>query len=382
LERAITVLVIACPHALGLAIPLVIAISTAMSAREGILVTDRLALEQMRTVDTVLLDKTGTLTTGTPVVRGVAAEAGNEDRILSLAAAAEADSEHPLARAIVEEARRRGLDVPAASGFRAMTGRGVHADVGGSEIAVGGPSLLRELDVEMPAWLSDAVVEWRHRGASVLTVVRDGKPAGAIALEDSVRPESRQAVADLRDAGLRVLMITGDSHEVAEAVGRDLEIDEVRAEVLPEHKEAVVVELQREGRRVAMVGDGVNDAPALARADVGIAIGAGTDVAIGSAGVVLASDDPRGVSGVLRLSRASYAKMIQNLAWATGYNLVAIPVAAGVFASWGLVLAPALGAVAMSLSTIIVAFNAMLLRRLDLRPETGPATEAVPAGTR
>jgi Cu2+-exporting ATPase len=177
-------------------------------------------------------------------------------------------------------------------------------------------------------------------------------------------------------------MITGDSHEVAEAVGRDLEIDEVRAEVLPEHKEAVVVELQREGRRVAMVGDGVNDAPALARADVGIAIGAGTDVAIGSAGVVLASDDPRGVSGVLRLSRASYAKMIQNLAWATGYNLVAIPVAAGVFASWGLVLAPALGAVAMSLSTIIVAFNAMLLRRLDLRPETGPATEAVPAGTR
>jgi Cu2+-exporting ATPase len=234
----------------------------------------------------------------------------------------------------------------------------------------------------MPTGLSEGVADWRRRGASVLTVVRDGKPEAAIALEDTVRPESRQAVRDLRDAGLRVVMITGDAREVADAVAHDLGIEEVRAEVLPEHKEAVVVELQREGRRVAMVGDGVNDAPALARADVGIAIGAGTDVAIGSAGVVLASDDPRGVSSVLRLSRAGYAKMIQNLAWATGYNVLAIPLAAGVLAPWGIVLAPAVGAAAMSLSTIIVAFNALLLRRLDLRPEAGPAGEAAPAGTR
>jgi Cu2+-exporting ATPase len=383
IEHTVTVLVIACPHALGLAIPLVVAISTAMAARDGILVKDRLALERMRTVDTVLLDKTGTLTTGTPAVREVVASDGDEDTGLSLAAAAEADSEHPLARAIVEEARRRGLDIPAASGFRSITGRGVRADVQGSEIAVGGPALLRELEVEMPGGSSDAVADWRRRGSSILTVVRDGKPVAMIALEDTVRPESRQAVADLKNAGLQVLMITGDAREVAEAVGRDLGIDDVRAEVVPERKEAVVAELQGEGRRVAMVGDGVNDAPALARADVGIAIGAGTDVAIGSAGVVLASDDPRSVSSVLRLSRASYAKMIQNLVWATGYNALALPLAAGVLAPWGVVLAPAVGAVAMSLSTIVVAFNALLLRRLDLRPgEDQALLETAPAGTR
>jgi Cu2+-exporting ATPase len=235
----------------------------------------------------------------------------------------------------------------------------------------------------MPEGSSDAVADWRRRGSSILTVVRDGKPMAMIALEDTVRPESRQAVADLRNAGLQVLMITGDAREVAEAVGRDLGIDDVRAEVLPEHKEAVVGELQGEGRRVAMVGDGVNDAPALARADVGIAIGAGTDVAIGSAGVVLASDDPRGVSSVLLLSRASYAKMIQNLVWATGYNALALPLAAGVLAPWGVVLAPAVGAVAMSLSTIVVAFNALLLRRVDLRPGKAPAArQTAPAGSR
>ncbi len=383
MERTVTVLVIACPHALGLAIPLVVAISTAVSAREGILVKDRLALERMRTVDTVLFDKTGTLTTGTPEVREVIAEAGDEDTALSLAAAAEADSEHPLARAIVEEAGRRRLDVPVASGFRSLTGRGVRAHVQGSEIAVGGPALLRELGVEMPEGSSGAVADWRRRGSSILTVVRDGKPVAMIALEDTVRPESRQAVTDLRNAGLQVLMITGDAREVADAIGHDLGIDDVRAEVLPEHKEAVVTGLQGEGRRVAMVGDGVNDAPALARADVGIAIGAGTDVAIGSAGVVLASDDPRGVSSVLRLSRASYAKMIQNLVWATGYNALALPLAAGVLAPWGVVLAPAVGAVAMSLSTIVVAFNALLLRRLDLRPgEAAVPLETAPASTR
>jgi P-type Cu2+ transporter len=380
LERTITVLVIACPHALGLAIPLVIAISTTVSARAGILVKDRLALERMRTVDTVLLDKTGTLTTGTPAVRDVVADPGDEDAILALAASAEADSEHPLARAIVDEARRRSLDIPQASGFRAMTGRGVRADVRGAEIAVGGPALLRELDAEMPAAFSEPVAGWRTRGASVLVVLRDGEPAGAIVLEDRIRPESPQAVADLEQAGRRVVMITGDAREVAEAVGRDLGIDEVHAEVLPEHKESVVADLQREGRRVAMVGDGVNDAPALARADVGIATGAGTDVAIASAGVVLSSDDPRGVASVLRLSRASYAKMVQNLVWATGYNAVAIPLAAGVLAPWGVVLAPAVGAIVMSLSTIVVAFNALLLKRLDLRPE-GTPDATVPAGT-
>jgi Cu2+-exporting ATPase len=381
MERTITVLVIACPHALGLAIPLVIAISTASSAREGILIKDRLALERMRTVDTVLMDKTGTLTTGSPAVRDVVVDGVDPDSILSLAAAVEAESEHPLARAIVEEARRRGLAIPKASGFRSMAGRGVRAVVDGAEAAVGGPALLRELDLDGPVALMGSGATWRERGAIVLTVVRDGKPIGSIALEDAIRPESRQAVRDLRGEGLRVVMVTGDAREVAEAVAKDLGIDEVRAEVLPEHKAAVVTELQEEGRRVAMVGDGVNDAPALARADVGIAIGAGTDVAIASAGIVLASDDPRGILSVWRLSRASYSKMIQNLVWATGYNALAIPLAAGVLAPWGFVLPPAVGAIAMSLSSIVVAFNALLLKRLDLRPKAA-SVEAVPAGSR
>jgi Cu2+-exporting ATPase len=381
MERTITVLVIACPHALGLAIPLVIAISTASSAREGILIKDRLALERMRTVDTVLMDKTGTLTTGSPAVRDVVVDGVDPDSILSLAAAVEAESEHPLARAIVEEARRRGLAIPKASGFRSMAGRGVRAVVDGAEAAVGGPALLRELDLDGPVALMGSGATWRERGAIVLTVVRDGKPIGSIALEDAIRPESRQAVRDLRGEGLRVVMVTGDAREVAEAVAKDLGIDEVRAEVLPEHKAAVVTELQEEGRRVAMVGDGVNDAPALARADVGIAIGAGTDVAIASAGIVLASDDPRGILSVWRLSRASYSKMIQNLVWATGYNALAIPLAAGVLAPWGFVLPPAVGAIAMSLSSIVVAFNALLLKRLDLRPKEA-SVEAVPAGSR
>jgi Cu2+-exporting ATPase len=379
IERTITVLVIACPHALGLAIPLVIAISTSVAARAGILVRDRLALERMRTVDAALLDKTGTLTTGTPAVREVVALGQDDTAVLALAAAAEADSEHPLARAIVEEARRRELSVPAAASFRAMPGRGVRADVNGSEVAVGGPALLRELDVDVPGDVTDRLEPWRQRGAAVIAVVRDGKSVGAIVLEDSVRPESDAAVRALHEEGVRVVMITGDAREVADAVAADLGIDDVRAEVLPEHKESTVEELQGAGQRVAMVGDGVNDAPALARADVGIAIGAGTDVAIGSAGVILASDDPRGVVGVRRLSRASYRKMIQNLVWATGYNALAIPLAAGVLAPWGFVLPPAAGALAMSLSTVVVAFNALLLRRLDLRPTT-PAS--VPAGSR
>jgi P-type Cu2+ transporter len=373
IERTVTVLVIACPHALGLAIPLVIAIATALSARSGILVTDRLALERMRTVDAVLFDKTGTLTKGEPQVTGVATVDGDEDGLLRLAAGVEADSEHPLARAIVAAAGARGHPA-AASDFRSMPGRGVTARVDGATVAVGGPTLLRELGAGEPDALADQVAAWRRRGAAVLYVIRDDKVVGAVALEDAVRPESRQAVEELHRLGKRVVMITGDARQVADAVAGTLGVDEVFAEVLPEDKDAAVADLQRRGLRVAMVGDGVNDAPALARADVGIAIGAGTDVAIESAGVVLASDDPRGVIGVIRLSQASYRKMLQNLAWATGYNLLAVPIAAGVLAWAGVTLAPAVGAILMSASTIVVALNAQLLRRLDLRPaEPEPA---------
>ena len=370
IERTVTVLVIACPHALGLAIPLVIAISTGLAARNGILVKDRLALERMRTVDAVLFDKTGTLTTGKPQVSGVAAVDGDEDGLLGVAAAVEADSEHPLARAIVAAARERtGGDLPKAGGFRSMTGRGVQASVAGATVAVGGPALLRQLEVPEPEELATQVQGWRRRGATVLFVVRDDKVLGALALEDAVRPESREAVQQLHRLGKRVVMITGDARQVAEAVAGELGVDEVLAEVLPEDKADAVAGLQGRGLKVAMVGDGVNDAPALAAADVGIAIGAGTDVAIESAGIVLASNDPRGVVAVIRLSQAAYRKMLQNLGWATGYNLVAVPVAAGALAWAGVTLSPAVGAVLMSLSTIVVALNAQLLRRLELRPD-------------
>ncbi|MBA2530132.1 MAG: heavy metal translocating P-type ATPase [Euzebyales bacterium] len=365
--RTVTVLVISCPHALGLAIPLVIALSTSLSARQGILVKDRLALERMRTVDTVLFDKTGTLTRGEHVVTGVVAVDGDDAAVLALAAAVESDSEHPLARAIVTAASDRGVTVPRAREFRAIAGRGVAAGVEGSQVAVGGPTLLRQRDLTPPARLRQVTAGWEQRGAAVLHVVRDDEVVGALALEDAVRPESREAVDALHDRGVRVVMITGDSRQVADAIAAELGIDEVFAEVLPEDKDSAVGELQSRGERVAMVGDGVNDAPALARADVGIAIGAGTDVAIESAGVVLASNDPRAVLGVIRLSQASYRKMRQNLAWAAGYNVAAIPLAAGVLAPVGFVLPPAVGAVLMSVSTIVVALNAQLLRRVDLR---------------
>ena len=367
-ERTVTVLVIACPHALGLAIPLVIAISTSMSARAGILVKDRLALERMRAVDAVLFDKTGTLTRGEPAVVAVLPAPGTTGpELLALAGAAESDSEHPLARAIVRTARSAG-EVPAATGFRSMTGRGVRASVAGHDVAVGGPALLRELGLRPPDELVAPVAQWSAQGAAVLHVVRDGRVAGALVLADEIRPESREAVRELQAAGIRVVMITGDARGVAEAVGAELGVDEVRAEVLPADKDAAVAELQARGLRVAMVGDGVNDAPALARAEVGIAIGAGTDVAVESAGVVLASDDPRGVASVRRLSAASHRRMWQNLVWATGYNLASVPLAAGVLAGIGFVLPPAAGAVAMSLSTVVVALNAQLLRRVQLRP--------------
>jgi Cu2+-exporting ATPase len=372
--RTVTVLVIACPHALGLAIPLVVSLSTAIAARAGILVKDRLALERMRTVDVVLFDKTGTLTRGAHVVTGVAPAPGfDEDAVLALAAAVEADSEHPLARAIVARARARLGSVPRATGFRAIPGRGVEAAVGGAVVAVGGPALLRERGLE-PA----APAEWAQRGAAVLHVVQDGRIVGAIALEDEIRPESFEAVDALHRLGVRVAMITGDARPVAEAVGAELGIDEVMAEVLPEDKDAAVGRLQARGLRVAMVGDGVNDAPALARADVGIAIGAGTDVAIESAGVVLASSDPRAVVDVITLSRAAYRKMLQNLAWGAGYNVVAIPLAAGVLSGAGVTLSPAVGAVLMSASTIVVALNAQLLRRVNLTRPVAPAASVAP----
>ncbi|TFC89761.1 cadmium-translocating P-type ATPase [Cryobacterium sp. TMT4-31] len=366
--RTITVLVIACPHALGLAIPLVVSIATERAARGGVLVTDRLALESMRTVDTVLFDKTGTLTRGEPVVSHVHAAAGHtEEDVLALAAAVEADSEHPLATAIVAAAR--GRSVPAATGFRAATAVGVSATVAGHEVAVGGPSLLSRHHAE-PLEHTDA---WAAEGAIVLHVLQDGRVIGAIGLADEVRPESTEAVAALHALGIAVVMITGDAEAVAHNVAAQLGIDRVFAGVHPDRKAAAVVQLQQEGHRVAMVGDGVNDAPALAQADVGIAIGAGTDVAIASAGVILASDDPRSVLSVIELSRASYRKMTQNLWWAAGYNLLAVPLAAGVLAPIGFVLPMEVGALLMSASTVVVAVNAQLLRRLDLRPEVSTA---------
>jgi Cu2+-exporting ATPase len=365
--RAVSVLVIACPHALGLAIPLVIAISTSMAARNGILVKDRLALEAMRSVDIVLFDKTGTLTKGAHRVTAVAAVDDDEQQVLALAAAAESDSEHPLARAIVASARQRG-DIPAASEFRAMSGRGVEAIVDGRNVTVGGPNLIRERHAHVPEALTAKEAEWKERGAAVLFVLADGEVTGAIALEDEVRLESRAAVDELHSLGVKVALITGDAREVAQAVALDLGIEEVLAEVLPEDKHSKIAELQQRGLRVAMVGDGVNDAPALAQADVGIAIGAGTDVAIESAGIVLASDDPRGVVAIRRLSNAGYRKMVQNLIWATGYNVIAIPLAAGALAWAGIVMPPAAAAVLMSASTVVVAINAQFLRGLDLRP--------------
>ncbi|MDF2442635.1 MAG: P-type Cu2+ transporter [Subtercola sp.] len=470
--RTVTVLVIACPHALGLAIPLVIAISTERAARAGVLVKNRLALERMRTIDVVLFDKTGTLTLGEPTVTAVAVAAPGADiapgaatatasaldasapaptsasaprlsgqarsaatgtprdggltreALLALAAAVEADSEHPFARAILraaesptgtttsttstttpthtttatsaidsgvpvagptperQELPSRSGDGPEwmsgasgsapqryrASDFRSLTGRGVQARVDGATVSVGGPALLRGEQVRLPESLSHETAAWAERGASVLYVLQDGTVLGAFALEDGIRPESRQAVEALHARGITVAMITGDSHTVANAVAAELGIDEVFSEVLPEDKDGKVTELQARGLSVAMVGDGVNDAPALARADVGIAIGGGTDVAIESAGVVLVGNDPRAVLSVVALSKASYRKMIQNLVWGAGYNLLSVPLAAGVLAPIGFVLSPAVGAILMSASTIIVAANAQLLRRVDLDP--------------
>jgi len=375
--RTISVLVIACPHALGLAIPLVVSISTGRAAAAGVLIKDRMALETMRTVTAVVFDKTGTLTKGEPAVTAVRASAGlDEDTVLTLAAAAEVDSEHPLARAIVRAADERDLPRPTASGFSSSPAVGVTATVEGAEIRVGGPRLLeQEGHDRMPV-----AEQWEANGAIVLHVVRDGEVVGAIGLADEVREESRYAVDALHARGVAVVMITGDAQAVARSVADELGIDRWFAGVRPEDKSAKIAELQQEGEKVAMVGDGVNDAPALAQADVGIAIGAGTDVAIASAGVILAGSDPRAVLSVIDLSHAAYRKMRQNLWWAAGYNLLAVPLAAGVLAPIGFVMPMAVGALLMSLSTVVVALNAQLLRRLDLRPwrvtEKGPTSSA------
>lgn len=367
--RTITVLVIACPHALGLAIPLVVSIATERAARAGVLVKDRLALESMRSVDTVLFDKTGTLTAGAPALTAVAPTAdADADRVLAWAAAAESDSEHPLARAIVAAAEAKALTVPRADDFSSAPAVGVRARVEGRVVEVGGPHLLEEKGLDE----IDAAHAWRDEGAIILHVVVDGAVAGALRLADEVRPESIRAVRSLRERGVEVVMITGDAEAVAASVAEAVGIDRYFAGVRPEDKSSKVEQLQSEGRTVAMVGDGVNDAPALAQADVGIAIGAGTDVAIASAGVILAHDDPRAVLSAIDLSRAAYRKMTQNLWWAAGYNLLSVPLAAGVLAPIGFVLPMSIGAILMSLSTIVVAVNAQLLRRLDLRPADDP----------
>jgi P-type Cu2+ transporter len=377
LVRTITVLVIACPHALGLAIPLVVSIATERAAKAGVLIKDRLALESMRTVDTLVFDKTGTLTQGEPTVIGIESVEGySEDDILSLAASAESDSEHPLARAIVGAAQTRSLSFSAATNFSSSPAVGVSATVDGALVAVGGPHLLDEQNQqELPV-----AQDWTKEGAIIVHVLVDGRVVGALKLADEIRPESLVAIQALHSLGIEVVMITGDAEAVAQTVGSALNIDTVHSGVRPENKAAKIAELQNAGKKVAMVGDGVNDAPALAQADVGIAIGAGTDVAIGSAGVILASSDPRSVLSVIELSIASYNKMKQNLWWAAGYNALAVPLAAGVLAPVGFVLPMSVGAILMSISTVVVALNAQLLRRLDLRPEVVAREFAEPTG--
>lgn len=365
--RVVTVLVIACPHALGLAVPLVVAISTTMGARNGLLVRDRRGLEEARNVDTVIFDKTGTLTLAEfRVVEMSVAEGESEENMLRIAAGVESESEHPIARGIVKTAVERKLDVPPADGFRAVTGKGVAASVGGAEYHMGGPALLKEESVQVPDALRTAAEAAAGRGQAAIYLIRDRKALAVFAVADAIREESREAINALHERGLEVAMLTGDAQAVADAVAKELGIDTVFAQVLPEEKASKVKELQAQGKKVAMVGDGVNDAPALATADIGIAIGAGTDVAVEAGHIVLVRSDPRDIPRIITLSRVTYRKMLQNLWWAAGYNIFAIPLAAGVLASWGILLTPALGAVLMSASTVVVAINAQLLKRVQL----------------
>ncbi len=365
--RVVTVLVIACPHALGLAIPLVVAISTTLGARNGLLIRDRRGLEEARNLDIVVFDKTGTLTLGEHrVVETRVAEGGDEDGLLRLAAAIERDSEHPIARALMRTASERGLEVPQAEDFEAIPGLGVRAQAEGRTLMVGGPSLLERQGITPPTDLADAAARFGEEGRAAIYLIEGDGALAVFAVADAVRPESREAIERLHRAGIAVAMLTGDSHAVANSVARDLGIDTVFAQVLPEDKASRIKELQKDGSRVAMVGDGVNDAPALLTADIGIAIGAGTDVAVEAGDVILVRSDPRDVARIVALSRASYRKMIQNLWWAAGYNVAAIPLAAGVLAWAGIILAPAVGAILMSASTVIVAVNAQLLRRAEI----------------
>ncbi|MDG5777150.1 heavy metal translocating P-type ATPase [Haloarculaceae archaeon H-GB1-1] len=404
IERVVTVLVIACPHALGLAIPLVVAINTSLAARNGMLVRDRIAMEEARNLDAIIFDKTGTLTEGEHGVVGTATVDGvDEDEALALAAAVESDSEHMIARAIREAAHERGIDAPDAADFEAMKGRGVRAMVDGDEVYVGGPNLLDHLDSDVPAPLQTFAEEAGENAHTVVYLVRGaerseapGRASGdegaasredqliaAFAMADVIREESYRVVDALHELGIEVAMLTGDSQDVADAVADELGIDTVFAEVLPEAKDEKVQELQDQGKLVAMVGDGVNDAPALTRADVGIAIGSGTDVAVQSADVILVQNNPMDVVRLVKLSKASYRKMQENIVWAAGYNVFAIPLAAGVLAPIGILLSPAVGALLMSLSTVIVALNAQLLRRTDLSvpglPGVSPPGQARPA---
>ena len=365
--RVATVLVIACPHALGLAIPLVVAITTSLGARHGILIRDRLAMEGARTLDAVIFDKTGTLTRGQFGVVGMEVAPGwEEDKALALAAAIEGDSEHTIARGIREAAQERGVEAEVVTEFEALKGRGVRATWSGEPVYVGGPRLLEMLGLSLPAALLQFEEQASGRGQSVVTLVVDNQPVATLALADVIRPESKLAVQRLREMGLEVAMLTGDSQAVAASVAAELGIDTFFAEVLPEHKDRTVAEMQASGKRVAMVGDGVNDAPALTRADLGVAIGSGTDVAVESADVILVQSNPLDMVKIVQLSRASYRKMVENLVWATGYNLVALPLAAGVLAPWGIVLSPAVGAFLMSASTIVVAINAQFMRATRL----------------
>ncbi len=365
--RVATVLVIACPHALGLAIPLVVSITTSMAAANGILVRDRLALEEAREIDVVMFDKTGTLTKGEfGVADMTTVEDGDDDRALTLAASVEGDSEHTIARGIRRAAEERGLTLRDVRDFEALKGRGVRAAQNGHTLHVGGPRLLEMLEVTLPDTLRRFSDEASAKRQTVVYLLQDERPVAAFALADLIRPESQRAVDRLREMEVEVAMITGDSEAVAKAVADELGIERYFAQVLPEHKDQKVTQLQEQGLRVAMVGDGVNDAPALARADVGIAIGSGTDVAVESAGLILVKSNPLDVVGVIELSRASYRKMVQNLFWAAGYNIIALPLAAGVLAPVGFVLSPAVGALLMSLSTVIVAVNAQLLRRAGI----------------
>ncbi len=366
IERVVTVLVIACPHALGLAVPLVVAINTSMAAQNGILVRDRIAMEKARELDTVIFDKTGTLTKGEMGVVDIETTEVSEDEALSLMAAIESDSEHVIAEAIRNSANEKDLEIPQATGFEAIKGKGVRAEVDGEKLYVGGPNLAKAEEFHIPDKLERFADEAASNAETAVYLFRDEEAVAVVGLADVIRDESREVVEKLHRMGVEVAMLTGDSEKVAKAVAEELNIDTYFAEVLPEDKDKKVQELQNKDKMVAMVGDGVNDAPALTRADVGIAIGSGTDVAVESADIILVQNNPLDIVKLLKLSNASYSKMVQNLFWATGYNAIAIPLAAGVLAPIGIMLSPAVGAVIMSLSTIIVAFNAQLLRRSEL----------------